>query len=1021
GWDGGNVKLSVNGGAWTLLPPAAFQFNSYPTFLNSSGLGNDNPLAGEPAFTGTDGGSFTGSWGRSQLSLSGYAAPGDTVRLRFEMGLDGCNGVVGWYVDQVDLYYCQIDNPTTIRGAVSDAVTGWPLYSRVNVTPFGGATEAHFADPVTGQYSVTVAANVTHTLLISSVIGGYNTASRSVVPPPISSTQNFTLTANSTLCVAPGYNPAGTTALYAEDFEADDGGYIADPVGEWEWGAPGYTGVITTAHSGSNVWGTDLNADATDAIGNHTLTATLSIPAAGASLKWWDWFGDEAADERQLFVNGVEVYNDNGGTDQRVWAEHTVDVSTWAGQTVDVVFNLSVCCGEPGPDGWYIDDVSLEVTTCTPQPGGLLAGNVYDQNTGQALNGVAVKTQDAYTATTAATSFDPAVDDGFYYHFSPAGTKTVTATLQRYGPAVDSVTVALSDTVRHNFNLLAGTVLAAPRALSVTLSPGMSATLPLSLTNGGGYPARFDLFEEDSGFTPLKTQNRVAAGQRVLFDATHGGNAATYDELMADLTAAGFAIDIAATGPISAAGLAAHDIYWIPDSTTIAWSAAELSAVQNWVGGGGSVFINYDCCDNATAPVVAALFDITFTGSGGSGGVTTDIAPHPTTQGVSAVNLPSPFQSLAVGGSAVGLVNDVGGDLQAAANRAGGGKAVVVADDAFNDNGNYASSDNTLFAANIFNWLAIPSNVPWLFQDPISATLAPAASGQFSITFDAGVPEATQPGDYAATLIVQNDTPYGEAQIPVTMTVTPPGAWGKLAGTVTGLGYCDANPAPLDAAIFIQGSTGATWTLTAGTDGAYLLWLPEANRPLTATVAYSGYLTQTVAGIQITGAQTTTLDVDLRLNAPCAGAAPADFAASQRAGVVSTQTLLISNTGAASLSWQLTEAPAPKAVSIGPAMPPAPAKNRGNVERRSAPPRKQNAGVPGAPPAAGLNPVVDGGFEAGPNGGTWNEFSTNFGTPICDVFTCGFGNGTGPRSGLYWAWFGGFGGGLEDGSVDQDI
>jgi hypothetical protein len=52
------------------------------------------------------------------------------------------------------------------------------------------------------------------------------------------------------------------------------------------------------------------------------------------------------------------------------------------------------------------------------------------------------------------------------------------------------------------------------------------------------------------------------------------------------------------------------------------------------------------------------------------------------------------------------------------------------------------------------------------------------------------------------------------------------------------------------------------------------------------------------------------------------------------------------------------------------------------------------------------NAVADGGFEAGAFSGNWNESSTNFGTPICDSL-CGFGGGTGPRSGSSWAWFGG--------------
>ncbi len=106
GWDGGNLSASVNGGAYTLIPSSAFNYNAYNSTLNTAGAGNDNPLAGQPAFTGTDEGFVKATWGQSQVDLSGIAAGGDNVELRFEMGLDGCAGVIGWAVDEVLVYSC---------------------------------------------------------------------------------------------------------------------------------------------------------------------------------------------------------------------------------------------------------------------------------------------------------------------------------------------------------------------------------------------------------------------------------------------------------------------------------------------------------------------------------------------------------------------------------------------------------------------------------------------------------------------------------------------------------------------------------------------------------------------------------------------------------------------------------------------------------------------------------------------------------------------------------------------------
>ncbi len=64
--------------------------------------------------------------------------------------------------------------------------------------------------------------------------------------------------------------------------------------------------------------------------------------------------------------------------------------------------------------------------------------------------------------------------------------------------------------------------------------------------------------------------------------------------------------------------------------------------------------------------------------------------------------------------------------------------------------------------------------------------------------------------------------------------------------------------------------------------------------------------------------------------------------------------------------------------------------------------------------------VADPSFEGGPMGGFWTESSTNFGTPICDVASCSAGGGTGPRTGTYWAWFGGINA-TEMAAVSQSV
>jgi hypothetical protein len=88
-----------------LVSGANFTYNAYNTTMEAA-PGNTSPLAGQEGFTGTDGGANAGSWGRSLVNLGPYAAAGDSVRLRFDIGNDGCTGVVGWYVDDVRAYSC---------------------------------------------------------------------------------------------------------------------------------------------------------------------------------------------------------------------------------------------------------------------------------------------------------------------------------------------------------------------------------------------------------------------------------------------------------------------------------------------------------------------------------------------------------------------------------------------------------------------------------------------------------------------------------------------------------------------------------------------------------------------------------------------------------------------------------------------------------------------------------------------------------------------------------------------------
>ena len=116
GYDGGNFKISVNGGGFNLIPASAIEFNSYNSTLFPDTEKNTNPLAGEDAFTGAVNGGKTGSWGQSHITLFGIAEEEDNFQLRFDFGIDLCDGLIGWYVDEVEVYSCAAELPPSDCG-----------------------------------------------------------------------------------------------------------------------------------------------------------------------------------------------------------------------------------------------------------------------------------------------------------------------------------------------------------------------------------------------------------------------------------------------------------------------------------------------------------------------------------------------------------------------------------------------------------------------------------------------------------------------------------------------------------------------------------------------------------------------------------------------------------------------------------------------------------------------------------------------------------------------------------------
>jgi N-acetylneuraminic acid mutarotase len=153
-----------------------------------------------------------------------------------------------------------------------------------------------------------------------------------------------------------------------------------------------------------------------------------------------------------------------------------------------------------------------------------------------------------------------------------------------------------------------------------------------------------------------------------------------------------------------------------------------------------------------------------------------------------------------------------------------------------------------------------PTDVPWLSASPSEVTLKPGQSTTVTVTLNAADASMPQPGTYTAGLIIENSTPYQVPDIGVTMTVTPPKAWGELTGAVTSGGK------PLAGATVQIGAkkgSGQIYTTTTNANGQYTWWLPGKDNPERLIASDSGYAPQTQKA-RITAGQTTTANFVLQ-------------------------------------------------------------------------------------------------------------------------------------------------------------
>ena len=315
--DGGNVAISVNGGAFQLLPQEAYTFNGPPSRLRAAPPTdqNTNPKAGQYAWSGAD--PEVPRFGTTKAKLSSLVKPGDKFKLRWEFGLDGCGGNQGWYVDNIRVFNCPLLTPPTL------------------------AMGSGYENPDTdGTFQLT-----------------WTRPAGAVGPDEVQ---------ESTTSCAP---------LVFEDAETNLSKWNVTSEGAYA-GLNWQTAIEKPQHSSQT-----FRARPAEGVANASAILTyktpIAIPGSGATtLKWDEWFLAEGDDGAVVEVsengeNWTAVYitqrSDLAPAAGEFFAmeplfARSVDLAAYAGKTIQLRFRHFVGADNragSSPFGWYIDNIVL--------------------------------------------------------------------------------------------------------------------------------------------------------------------------------------------------------------------------------------------------------------------------------------------------------------------------------------------------------------------------------------------------------------------------------------------------------------------------------------------------------------------------------------------------------------------------------------------------------------------------------------------------------------------------------------
>ena len=199
----------------------------------------------------------------------------------------------------------------------------------------------------------------------------------------------------------------------------------------------------------------------------------------------------------------------------------------------------------------------------------------------------------------------------------------------------------------------------------------------------------------------------------------------------------------------------------------------------------------------------------------------------------------------------------------------------------------------------------IIDRIPWLDENVLKGELEADEQQEIELTFT--VANMGQPGTFEGELIVNDDSPYEDLIIPVTLNVSRPVDYGSFKGTIYALEQCDIEPALVKNATVIFSQDGVESARTQTDENGNFSYA-MLNGKYDIEIELDGYVSKKFECLELAADEDYIIDdVNLRLDAPCLILDPDSLIQEQFSDRITEQTLTFVNTGAKETVFEITE------------------------------------------------------------------------------------------------------------------